>query len=296
MANSIAKFKKYIDLLDEVYKYESKSAILDMDGGLVTQGANANEIIIPKITMDGLATYSRNSGFVNGDVTLTNETVQYNYDRGRAFTVDAMDNDETAGIAFGKLASEFIRTKVVPELDAFRFAQYASTENIGKAYGSISTGSAAITALRSAVTALDDAEVPADGRYLFITSNLHGLLQDMDTTKSREILSGFTQIIDVPQSRFVSKITLYDGTTEGQTSGGYAKADDGVNINFLVIHKSAVIQYSKHTVNKVISPELNQDSDGWKFMYRSYGLSDVYENKVGGIYLHTVSTTETAAE
>ena len=98
---------------------------------LVQAGANTNEIIIPKISMDGLADYSRNSGYVAGDVTLTNETVTFNYDRGRKFTIDSMDNEETAGVAFGKLASEFIRVKVVPEMDAFRFATYSQVSGIG---------------------------------------------------------------------------------------------------------------------------------------------------------------------
>ena len=114
MANNITKFKKYIDLLDEVYKKESLTADLDADATLVRAGANANEIVIPKISLDGLADYSRNSGYVSGDVNLTNETVAFNYDRGRKFTIDAMDNEETVGVAFGKLSSEFIRTKVVP--------------------------------------------------------------------------------------------------------------------------------------------------------------------------------------
>ena len=62
MANAITKFKRYIDLLDEVYKQASTTADLDGDGTLVRAGANANEIIIPKISMDGLADYSRNGG------------------------------------------------------------------------------------------------------------------------------------------------------------------------------------------------------------------------------------------
>src|SRR5574344_1040760 len=103
MANAITLFKKYINLLDEVYKSASKTSVLDGDNTLVQMGANANEIIIPKISMDGLADYSRNGGYVDGDVTLTNETVTFNYDRGRSFSVDNMDNEETAGIAFGKL-------------------------------------------------------------------------------------------------------------------------------------------------------------------------------------------------
>lgn len=116
MANSITLFKKYIDLLDEVYQNASVTSALDGDMTLVQMGANTNEIVIPKISMDGLADYDRNGGYVHGDVTLTNETVKFNYDRGRKFTVDAMDNEETAGLAFGKLAAEFIRTKVVPEM------------------------------------------------------------------------------------------------------------------------------------------------------------------------------------
>ena len=75
MANAITLFKKYIDKLDEVYKQSAKTAVLDGDNTLVQMGANANEIIIPKISMDGLGDYSRNGGYVDGDVTLTNETV-----------------------------------------------------------------------------------------------------------------------------------------------------------------------------------------------------------------------------
>lgn len=296
MANSITLFKKYIDKLDEVYKQSAKTAVLDGDSALVQMGANTNEIIVPKISMDGLGDYSRNGGYVDGDVTLTNETVTFNYDRGRAFSVDAMDNEESAGIAFGKLASEFIRTKVVPEMDAFRFAQYAGTTGISKvsAGATLSTGADVITALRAATTKMDEDEVPMENRILFITPTLDGLIQDMDTTKSREVLSRFSQKILVPQSRFYTAITLYDGKTDtsstdsgvNQKVGGYVKATAGKDINFMVIHKPALLQYTKHTVSKVISPAENQMADAYKFPYRAYGLADVYENKVAGIYLH----------
>ena len=59
MANSITLFKKYIDKLDEVYKQSAKTAVLDGDSALVQMGANTNEIIVPKISMDGLGDYSR---------------------------------------------------------------------------------------------------------------------------------------------------------------------------------------------------------------------------------------------
>lgn len=295
MANSIERFKKFISLLDEVYKQESKTAVLDGDSTLVRMGANANEIIIPKITMDGLADYSRNGGYVSGNVTITNETVAFNYDRGRKFTVDAMDNEETAGIAFGKLASEFIRTKVVPEMDAFRFATYSALSGISKvsAGATLATGADIISALRAATNKMDEDEVPMENRILFITPTLHGLVQDMDTTKSKEVLSRFSSTVLVPQTRFYTAVDLYDGVTDNSGSsganekvGGFVKASGGKDINFMVIHKPALLQYTKHTVNKIITPEANQDSDGWMFFYRAYGLADAYDNKAAGIYLH----------
>lgn len=291
MANSIALFKKYIDLLDEVYKLSSKSSVLDIDGTLVQAGANANEIIIPKISMDGLADYSRNSGYVSGDVTLTNETVKFNYDRGRKFQVDAMDNEETVGLAFGRLSGEFIRTKVVPEIDAVRFATYASIANIGTASANIATGEAVLNAILTANNAMDEAEVPADGRYLFITPTLRNLMNAVDSYKSKSMVERFAAIVDVPQTRFYTAVDLLDGTTktdtEDETAGGYVKDKDAKNINFMIIHKAAVIQYSKHVVNKIFTPEQNQNADAWQFCYRAYGLTDAYENKAAGIYVHT---------
>ena len=286
MANNIQLAKIYTNLLDEVYQQNALTAVLESDASLARAGANANEIVIPKISMDGLADYSRNSGYVNGDVNLTWETVKFNYERGRAFTVDDMDNEETQNLAFGRLAGEFIRTKVIPELDAFRFATYAATTGAGTATGTLATGADVIAALRTATSAMDEAEVPIESRYLFITPTLYGLIQDMDNTKSREVLSRFASVTQVPQTRFYSAIELLDGKTGGEEKGGYKKAEGATELNFEIIHKPATLQFTKHAVPKIISPAQNQDADAWKYGYRNYGLCDTYENKAAGIYVH----------
>lgn len=286
MANNIALAKVYTNLLDEVYQQSALTAVLESDATLARQGANANEIVIPKLSMDGLADYNRNSGYVNGDVELTWETAKFNYERGRAFTIDDMDNEETQNIAFGRLAGEFIRTKVVPELDAFRFATYASAVGAGTATGTLATGADVIAALRTATSAMDEAEVPMEDRHLFITPTLLGLVQDMDTTKSREVLARFASITPVPQTRFYSVIELLDGKTNGEKKGGFKKADLGVELNFEIIHKPATLQFTKHAVPKIIAPAQNPDADAWKYGYRNYGLCDTYENKAAGIYVH----------
>ena len=327
--NAISLFKKYIDLLDEVYKRESTTAVLESDATLARAGANANELCVPKLDMDGLGDYDRNSGYVNGSVSMTYETVQFNYDRGRKFSVDAMDDDETAGLAFGRLAAEFVRTKVVPEQDAFRFAIYSANAGT-KTAGVLSTGADVLAALQAAVTAMDDAEVPAENRHLFITPALLIAAQNVDTNKSREILAAFTSIVKVPSARFMTKVALLSGGV-GETTGGYTTAattfkattdvalvsgktyytksgdvytavaspdvsdiasyyevvtDGSHAINFLIAEKSAVMQFTKHRVDKAIRPEDNPDADAWIFNFREYGLADVYENKTAGIYLH----------
>jgi hypothetical protein len=189
---------------------------------------------------------------------------------------------------------------VIPELDAFRFAQLAEHSGIGSASAALTNGDNVIKALRVGTDTLDEAEADMNDRYLFITPTLYGLIEDMDTTKSKMVLSRFAGVITVPQTRFYSGITLLDGTTAGEEAGGYIKREAdaeavppvtaGKNLNFLIVSKSAVLAYSKHVVSKIITPELNQTGDAWKYGYRSYGITEVYDNKVSGIYAHTYTS------
>ena len=284
MAKSIALVKTYVDKLDDVYKLASLTDVLESDASTVRQGTNANEIMFPKIDMDGLADYDRSGGYVDGDDKLTWETVKFDYDRGRAFSVDAMDNEETIGISFGMLSSRFVRNKVVPEMDAYRFAKYAGKSGITVKSEALTTGDGVCSAITTANNVLDEAEVDSENRILFITPTLHNAIIALDTYKSKAMLESFSTVVKVPQTRFYTAIDLLDGTTEGEEIGGYKKATAGKNINFMIIEKSAVLQFTKHVVNKVIAPEDNQTADAWKFFYRAYGLTDVYENRVKGIY------------
>ena len=283
MSNSITKFKSYVSVLDDVYKATAKSAALESNSELFREGANAREIIIPKMTLSGLADYDRNSGYVEGDVTLSSETAEFNYERGRMFSVDAMDNEETAGVAFGRLAGEFIRTKVVPEVDAVRFAAYASADGVTTSEETITDGDAVLASIRAAKSALDEQEVPEEGRLLFITPSLFDLIEALDTTKSRDVLKSFEQVVTVPQSRFYTSVELNNGSSGSE--GGYKAGSDASEINFMIIQRDAVLQYTKHAEPKVILPEDNQTADAYKFGYRIYGLNDVYENKTAGIYV-----------
>ncbi len=223
MANSIQTMTDFSVKLDELYKKESLTSVLDSAPELVTMVGK--EFKIPQMELDGLATHSRTNGgeYVGGGATLSFVTKTPDYDRNRKFTVDAMDDAETAGIAFGQLSGQFIKQKVTPEIDSVRFAKYAQVAGTKKA-GTISTGAEFLAALRAATTVLDNNEVSDEGRILFATPALLNAVMALQTIDSREVLATFEKIVKVPQSRFYNAVTLLDGKTQGQEAGGYTKA------------------------------------------------------------------------
>ncbi len=285
--NRSAFRKVYVPAFDQTYKRESLTAILDGATELMRAGANANEIIVPSMDMDGLGDYSRDDGYTHGNVTMTTTTYRCPYDRGRSFVIDSVDDIDSAGLAFGRLAAEFIKLKVGPEIDAWRFASYCGRTGIGAATpANLTSAAAVITALRTGLQTMDNAEVPYSGRILFLTGALYDLIEDMDLTKSAKVLNAFETIIKVPQSRFYGDIRLYDGSSSGEEAGGYTKAPNAKNLNFMIIQRDAVIQYQKHVAPKIVTPEENPDADAWKFGYRILGIANIYSKKLAGVYKH----------
>lgn len=285
MTNSISLVTKFLAILDEVYKKNSLTARLDAPTKPVEFGGAA-AVNVLKLSTVGLGTYSRSTGYPAGDVTAAWETLTLAASRGRALSVDRMDNEETLGMAFGRLADEWMRTKVAPEVDAYRFSKFASWSGISSpSQAALSTGDAVIAALRVGTSQMDEDEVPEDGRLLYITPTLLGLVEDLDTTKSREVLARFSDVIRVPQTRFYKGITLDAGATAD--AGGFTKtASTGRDLNFMIIHPTAVLQAVKHDNMKYFSPDQNQTADAHLLQYRLYHDAFVYENHVDGVYAH----------
>jgi len=285
MSQSIALFKAYTPILDEAYKAASLTAKLDTADDLIRYTQGNHSVVVSKMTLQGLANYSRTSGYVGGEATLTQETMDMNYERGRMFSIDSMDNEETAGVAYGRLSGEFLRSYVVPEIDAVRFAKYASEAGTHPADDTLSA-TEWYGKVSEAWRTLTENEVPEADRHLFITATGYEDIMNKSLTDSKVFFDMFASVTVVPQARFYESVTL---AADG--NGGYARTVGANNINFMVIHKPAVIQTLKHQDAKVITPEANQTADAWKFGYRVYGLNEVYENKVKGIYLHTSEVT-----
>ena len=295
MSNSIALAKAYLPIIDAVYKAESKSAILDAANANV-RFLGANKIELFKTAIDGFGDYNRNTGYPSGSITSTWEELTLTKDRGVSLMCDAMDNEETLGQAFGTLVSEFVRTQMVPELDAYRYSVYAAAAIAGtqKASADITVGTTDVPGLIDAADeAMTDAEVP-DGSILFISAKAYNGLKNKITrylanenSVQREVeYYNDHRVIVVPQNRFNTAVTLYDGSA----NFGFAPTAGGYKINFMLVHPTAVAQVVKHNPLKVITPEENQSADAWKFQSRLYHDAFVLANKVNGIYCHYAST------
>jgi len=292
MANSIEYAKRFMPIIDAIYK--AGSVTQGMDAATRVDFTGVNEVKVLKVSTTGLGDYSRQNGYPKGDVTATWETLQLTEERGKELSVDRMDDEEVLGMVFGTVTGNFMREHVIPELDAYRFAKYASRSGVSTTAGAVLTKDSIIAAIDEAVRQLNADEVPLEGRKLYINSDLQPVLNSAlnrqwgsDGTVNT-VLSGYNNmpITFVPPTRFYTGITLNDGSS----NWGYTKASGAADINFMIIYPQAILQVTKFSLPKIFDPDTNQDKDAWKFQFRLYHDAFVYDNKVKGIYLHKKPT------
>lgn len=295
VSNSVTLAQKYIPRLDEVYKREALSAVLDTPN---VEWVGADTIKIYKFSTVGMATYDRGGGFVAGDTTGTWENFQLTLDRGRSYLLDYLDDEESMSMLVASQLSQTERVNVIPEIDAYTFATLAGKSGISAASpATIVVGTTDVPALIAAAEAkMDNDEVPYEGRILFVSPDCYNALKakierriinsENNVNMNVEYFDDM-RIIRVPQSRFNTAVTLNTSTTHNG-AGGFTLS--GNAINFMIVHPSAVIKVMKHRIVRVFSPEQNPTADGYLINYRYSAGVFVPDNKVKGIYLHAGTT------
>ena len=211
-----------------MYKRAAVSGCLNSPRRMVRAGRNAKEIMIPKIQVTGLGDYTRNQGYKTGSITYEYETKTFNYDRGVRLLADVMDVEESGALdCFVEAGAELQRVQVAPEADAFTFAQIAGHAGVTPVEADYATADAedVLADLRAVTSAMDEAQVTRESRYLFITPTLKGLLDDFseaNPNRSNRVLGRFARIVEVPQVRFYSAIDLLSGEED---QFGYCRAE-----------------------------------------------------------------------
>lgn len=306
----VEKATKFLAILDEIYQKQALTASLDSPS-MASQFVGTNKIKLPKISVDGAANYDRDTGYVQGGVTVNYEEHELKYDRGRKFRIDVIDDDESAFDLFRRVTAEYVRTKEIPELDAIRFAEIYAAATRANTLGTVVSAdldatASALEAFDAAENVLNEKEVPEEGRVLYVSNAFYQLLKNDDKIMKRidvnsnngnidrrvRMLDGVTPIIPVPGARFMSQIQLLDGTTSGQNAGGYkAIAGTTKGINFIYAAKDAITGGAvKRNVSKIITPEVNQSADAYDVFYRVHHDLIIPDNKTAALYVHTAET------
>lgn len=288
LGGSVTKFTKN---LDKIIERESMTSFLNMNSNLVGEFVGVGEIRVPKLTMDGLGDYSRTDGFVPGGVALDWETRKLEFDRGREFEIDVMDDEEHETLVSANVLSEFTRTKVIPEMDAIRFARLA--ENAGNTVSETYEDPAkALDAVLLMEECMQDNGKSLSEVTLCLTSFMKSLLRKAQPWRigQGESPNGNFDTFDdmklhvVPGKRFYTAIDLFDGQSSDEATGGYQKADDGALINFMGLTSDAAEAIQKHEKLRYFAPDVNQKKDAHKWQYRVFHDLIVLDNKKGLIY------------
>ena len=144
-----------------------------------------------------------------------------------------------------------------------------------------------------ATATMDDAEVPYEGRILFVNPTTYRFLKggitrmvmnrDDNVNYNIEMYNDM-RVITVPSKRFQTAITLNAPTTSSG-AGGFAPAQNASAINYMIVHPSAVLQVMKHYVPRIFMPEQNIEADAYRVQPRFAHGAWVKTNKKQGIYV-----------
>lgn len=288
---------KFTNRLDKVIAQETVTGDLNMNQDLLGEMSGNGKIEIASIDMDGLATHNRGQGFTKGGISVAWQPYQLQYERDREFNIDVLDDDERAKLVSANAMGEFARTKVVPEVDAIRFAKL--TQNAGTTVTKdLSGADETVAAVLEAEQCMEDHGVKLSQCLFYhsaATKKLLRLSNKYQLSAGESPNSNFgtydeMKMIGVAGDRFYSAIKLLDGTTSGEEKGGYEKAEDGKALNFIVMAPEAAAAISKHEKLRYFSPDVNQDDDAHKWQYRLYHDLIVYLKKKGLIYAHVAVT------
>lgn len=299
--NSIQYATVFMEELDSQLVEKSTTGWMEGNAGQVQYNGGA-EVKIPKMQMSGLGDYDRDGGFAKGAVTVTYETKKLTQDRGRTFQLDAMDVDETNFAATaGAVMREFQNTKVIPEIDAYRYSKIAElAAAAGKTKEYTAVEDTIFENLMNDMTAIRDAVGDGCELVIAMSAKVAGML-DLAKGGTNVLESGVFQqgsaelkvkeidgcpIIRVPSARFQTKYTFMDGVTESETDGGFVKAEDAKGINWIIMVKSAPVAISKTDVTRIFDPMTNQNANAWKIDYRKYHDIWITDNGMDGILVN----------
>lgn len=283
--NTLAMSKKMTETLDKAVVQKAVTGFF-ADNVLSAQFVGAKSVLIPTMSMDGLGDYDRDEGFSVGGVTVTQDTYTLSMDRGRSFQIDRMDNDETVVDVAGQLSGEFLRTKVVPELDAYVLSALAAkAKEKNQLVTTESLETEVYSLWQDALIAVQDATgFGEDQLVAFVDTKFWAALNKTPAITRQIVVSDFSKggvstqvktldgvtLLPVSSARMKDAFDFKDGKTGGQEAGGFAPATSAKSVGLILCPKKIGGLVKKTEKTRVFSPDQYQKADAWKIDYRLY--------------------------
>lgn len=294
--NTLEKAVKYTSALDKVIVQKAVTGFM-IDNGLKAQFMGADTVKIPSIDFVGLADYDRDEGFSKAGITVSRDTYQLTQDRGRKLQIDAMDMDET-GVAnlSGTVLGEYVRTQVVPEMDAYVLSKLFGVAN-SKSHVTTYNEATVIADLLKVFNAVQDAAGYNDTELVaFVDPVVYGLLQTTNEINRQIVVSDFKQgdlnfkvktlngvaIIPVSAARMKSAYNFPEATSP--TVGGFTPAEGAKDVRAIILPKVAGHLVKKHETLRIFEPSQNMDADAYVFNYRLHYDAFVKKSDFDTIY------------
>lgn len=302
--NTISLAEKMTGELDKAVVQKSVTGFL-ADNTMRAKFVGAKTVLIPNMEMSGLGTYNRDTGFVGGSITVGNEAYEMTMDRGRSFQLDREDNDESGatGLA-GQVMGEFVRTRVVPELDAYCLSKLATYAEDAAQTSTIPSGktleNGVIALLTDTIQKVREQVGYDEELVAFVNGDVMNAMEETPEIDRHLDVSDFAKgeishrvrtyngvaILPVPNSRMKSAFDFLDGSSDGEADGGFAPAADAKNIGLLVMPKRAASLIKKTETVRVFDPSANLQADAWKFDYRLYYDVFVKNSLAGAVFAY----------
>lgn len=301
--NTLATATNFQKALDVLAVREAVTGWMEANAGQVKYNGGA-EVKIPKMSVQGLGDYDRDNGYLMGSATLEYETKKMTQDRGRKFQLDSMDVDETNFVTTASsVMGEFQRTKVIPEIDAYRLSKIATEAINANVAGMVQYGytpgaanTSALRKVKEGIAAIRDLGYDGplvihatDSFILELELELANKISTVNFKKGGIITKvpavDEVPIIPTPANRLVTAIKLNDGKTSGQEKGGFEKGATAKDINFEIMPLKTPVAISKQDKMRIFDPNTNQKADAWAMDYRRFHDLWILENKVNSIYV-----------
>lgn len=302
--NSINFATKFATELDKMLVQKSQAAILE-NKGMAAKFVGAHDVKVPTVGFVGLGDYNKDTGFAQGAVSVTQQIFTLTQDRARSFSIDREDMDET-GIATlaAQVMSEFVRTQVAPEVDAYTFSTIASKAIAANQTVALGAGetleqnvyklvSDAIRNVNDAIGFTDEDIIlylnPAVYAALMATPEINRHIR-IDEFKRGEISTKVSKIdnaIIIPVSDVRMKTEYEFDSGETASEGGFTAAEGADSIGIIAMPKNAAMLVKKTEKIRTFSPDVNQQADAYKFDYRLYYDVLVKNSMKNSIFTYT---------